>query len=160
MLPAPPLVDGPQHLFPVPKDDTKRIITWANRQDYISFRHHTYVKPKGSDSVELTEVRPWRPSRCWRTAGCACSHVQRHAEGLPVPLRAACCLLAPSAVPVGRVRLVCCVQCGPRFELKLYQVKLGTMDQQHAENEWQLRAYTRAAKKQRLADDAQPAATK
>lgn len=44
-------------------------------------------------------------------------------------------------------------QCGPRFELKLYQIKLGTMDQAHAENEWVLRAYTRNAKMLRLAAD-------
>jgi U3 small nucleolar ribonucleoprotein protein IMP4 len=50
-------------------------------------------------------------------------------------------------------RHVVCVQCGPRFELKLYQIKLGTMDQAHAEDEWVLRSYTRAAKKQRLAAD-------
>ncbi|KAF5841802.1 Brix-domain-containing protein [Dunaliella salina] len=86
-----------KHIFPVPKDDTKRVITFANRSDFISFRHHTYLMPKGAKSVELTE-------------------------------------------------------CGPRFELKLFQIKLGTMDQQHVENEWVLRSYTRAAKKQRLAD--------
>ncbi|KAG1659128.1 hypothetical protein FOA52_013797 [Chlamydomonas sp. UWO 241] len=87
-----------KHLFPVPKDDSKRVVTFSNRADYISFRHHTYVMPKGSKSVELTE-------------------------------------------------------CGPRFELKLYQIRLGTVDQAHAENEWTLRSYTRSAKKQRLADD-------
>ena len=43
-------------------------------------------------------------------------------------------------------------QCGPRFELKPYQIRLGTVDQAHAENEWVLRSYTRSAKKQRLAD--------
>jgi U3 small nucleolar ribonucleoprotein protein IMP4 len=42
-------------------------------------------------------------------------------------------------------------QCGPRFELKPYQIKLGTMDQTHAEDEWALRAYTRSAKKAKLA---------
>ena len=42
-------------------------------------------------------------------------------------------------------------ECGPRFELKPYQIRLGTVDQAHAENEWVLRAYTRSAKKQRLA---------
>ena len=46
-------------------------------------------------------------------------------------------------------------QCGPRFELKPYQIRLGTMDQAHAENEWVLRSYTRSAKKQRLAGDAE-----
>ncbi|MEW5305423.1 MAG: hypothetical protein WDW38_010453 [Sanguina aurantia] len=84
-----------KHLFPVPKDDTKRVITFANRDDFISFRHHTYAMPKGAQSCDITE-------------------------------------------------------CGPRFELKLYQIKLGTMDQAHAENEWVLRSYTNSAKKAKL----------
>jgi len=42
-------------------------------------------------------------------------------------------------------------ECGPRFELKLYQVKLGTLDQPHAENEWVLRSYTNSAKRSKLA---------
>jgi U3 small nucleolar ribonucleoprotein protein IMP4 len=43
------------------------------------------------------------------------------------------------------------LQCGPRFELRPYQIKLGTVDQAHAENEWVLRAYTRSTKKAKLA---------
>ena len=35
----------------------------------------------------------------------------------------------------------------------MYQIRLGTIDQQHAENEWVLRSYTRSAKKQRLAGE-------
>ena len=31
-----------QHLFPVPKPDTKRIISFVNRDDFISFRHHMH----------------------------------------------------------------------------------------------------------------------
>lgn len=31
-----------KYLFPVPKEDAKRIITFANHDDYISFRQHTY----------------------------------------------------------------------------------------------------------------------
>uniref|UniRef100_A0A7S0V6G4 Brix domain-containing protein n=1 Tax=Polytomella parva TaxID=51329 RepID=A0A7S0V6G4_9CHLO len=77
-----------KHLFPVPKEDSKRVVTFANRSDYISFRHFTYSMPRGTTSVELSE-------------------------------------------------------CGPRFELKLYQIRLGTVDQEHAENEWVLRSYTR-----------------
>jgi U3 small nucleolar ribonucleoprotein protein IMP4 len=42
-------------------------------------------------------------------------------------------------------------ECGPRFELKLYQIRLGTLDQPHAENEFVLRSYTRSAKKSKLA---------
>ncbi|GLV44421.1 uncharacterized protein CBL_10225 [Carabus blaptoides fortunei] len=45
-----------KYLFPVPKEDSKRIITLANHDDYISFRHHTYkiVEKK----IELSEVGP------------------------------------------------------------------------------------------------------
>lgn len=79
------------------QEDSKRIITFANQGDIISFRHHTYAMPKGVKSVELTE-------------------------------------------------------CGPRFEMKLFRIKLGTMDQAHAENEWVMRAYIRSAKKARLSE--------
>jgi len=33
-----------KYLFPVPKEDSKRILTFANHDDFISFRHHTYKK--------------------------------------------------------------------------------------------------------------------
>eukprot|EP00878_Enallax_costatus_P021898 GHUV01023209.1.p1 GENE.GHUV01023209.1~~GHUV01023209.1.p1 ORF type:complete len:277 (+),score=54.56 GHUV01023209.1:455-1285(+) len=46
-----------KHLFPVPKDDSKRVVTFANSDDYIGFRHHTYTAPKGAKSIELKEVR-------------------------------------------------------------------------------------------------------
>lgn len=47
-------------------------------------------------------------------------------------------------------------ECGPRFELRLYQIKLGTLDQPHAENEYVLRAYINSAKRARLAEAAAP----
>lgn len=31
-----------KYLYPVPKEDSKRVITFANHDDYISFRHHIY----------------------------------------------------------------------------------------------------------------------
>jgi U3 small nucleolar ribonucleoprotein protein IMP4 len=46
-----------KHLFPVPKDDSKRVVTFANADDYVSFRHHTYSAPKGAKSIDLKEVR-------------------------------------------------------------------------------------------------------
>uniref|UniRef100_K3WK67 Brix domain-containing protein n=1 Tax=Globisporangium ultimum (strain ATCC 200006 / CBS 805.95 / DAOM BR144) TaxID=431595 RepID=K3WK67_GLOUD len=82
-----------KHLFPVPKPDSKRVITFSNDNDFISFRHHVFKKT-GRD-VELQE-------------------------------------------------------CGPRFELQLYQLKLGTCDQKEAENEWVLRPYMNSAKKRRV----------
>lgn len=35
-----------KYLFPVPKDDSKRVLSFADMSDYISFRHHTYEQPK------------------------------------------------------------------------------------------------------------------
>ncbi|XVE69513.1 hypothetical protein DITRI_Ditri09bG0158000 [Diplodiscus trichospermus] len=81
-----------KHLFPVPKHDTKRIVTFANRSDYVSFRHHIYEKPGGPKSVELKEI-------------------------------------------------------GPRFELRLYQIKLGTMELSEAQTEWVIRPYMNTTKK-------------
>ncbi|TRY54454.1 hypothetical protein DNTS_023719 [Danionella cerebrum] len=84
-----------KYLFPVPKEDSKRVITFANAEDFISFRHHTYKK-KDHKNVELTEV-------------------------------------------------------GPRFEMKLYMIKLGTLENENtAEVEWRHHAYTRTAKKRKF----------
>jgi len=41
------------------------------------------------------------------------------------------------------------MEAGPRFELKLYQIKLGTIEQTEVENEWVLRPYMNTAKKRR-----------
>lgn len=81
-----------KHLFPVPKEETKRVLSFVNREDQISFRHHIFER-KGKQ-VMLEEV-------------------------------------------------------GPRFEMKLYQIKLGTLDMTDAENEWVLRPYMNAAKKRK-----------
>ena len=70
------LTDVLKHLFPMPKIDTKRIVTFANRDDFISFRHHVYRKADHK-TVETKEL-------------------------------------------------------GPRFELKPYQICLGTVDQPNA----------------------------
>lgn len=80
-----------KYLYPVPKADSKRVITFANHEDYISFRHHVYKK-SGHKDVELKEV-------------------------------------------------------GPRFELRLYEIRLGTVDQPEADTEWRLKPYMNTAKK-------------
>jgi len=70
-------------------------MTFCNRNDTISFRHHICdSKGLGYNKVKLGEV-------------------------------------------------------GPRFELILYQIKLGTVDMMEAENEWVLRPYMNTAKKRK-----------
>ena len=78
-------------LFPVPKTESKRVVTFHNVDDFISFRHHMYEK-QGKDNVKLNEV-------------------------------------------------------GPRFEMRLFQLRLGTIDQKDAENEYVLRPYQNTATK-------------
>ncbi|KAK9162417.1 hypothetical protein Syun_003319 [Stephania yunnanensis] len=90
-----------KHLFPVPKLDSRRIITFANQSDYISFRHHIYEKHGGPKAVDLKEI-------------------------------------------------------GPRFEMRLYQIKLGTVDQNEAQNEWVIRPYMNTAKKHNVLSTAHP----
>ena len=49
-----------KYLFPPPKPEAKRVLTFANTGDIISFRHHTYRKEGGGPKaeVELTEAGP------------------------------------------------------------------------------------------------------
>ncbi|KIM90682.1 hypothetical protein PILCRDRAFT_142461 [Piloderma croceum F 1598] len=82
-----------KYLFPVPKEDSKRVMTFANEDDFISFRHHVFVKiPR---QVQLAEV-------------------------------------------------------GPRFEMKPYEIRQGTIEQTEAEREWVLAHYARTSKKRSL----------
>lgn len=92
-----------KYIFPVPKEDSKRVITFSNEEDYISFRHHTFKKAapteenkKAKNELELNEV-------------------------------------------------------GPRFEMKLYEIKLGTIEMADtADSEWRLRPYMNTAKKRQF----------
>lgn len=86
-----------KYLFPVPKEDSKRVITFANHDDYICFRHHTFVYI--DKQLEMTEV-------------------------------------------------------GPRFQLRLYHIKLGTVDEEKAaDTEWVYRPYMNTAAKRRFLSD-------
>lgn len=78
-------------LFPVPKEDSKRVMTFANQRDFISFRHHVFVKTSHRE-VQLAEV-------------------------------------------------------GPRFEMKPYEIRQGTVEQTEADIEWQLRPFMNTARK-------------
>lgn len=78
-----------KHLFPPgAKKDALRVITFVNNDDYISVRHHVYVRAK--DTVEISEV-------------------------------------------------------GPRFEMRLYEIRSGLPDNKDADVEWQLHRFIRTA---------------
>jgi len=84
-----------KYLFPVPKVESKRVVTFANHDDYITVRHHVYKKSESGKDVDLTEL-------------------------------------------------------GPRFQLKMYEIKLGTIDNAAAADvEWAWRPYMNTARKQR-----------
>ena len=51
------IADILKYLFPLPKVDSKRIITFSNEDDFISFRHHVYKK-EDHKTVELKELGP------------------------------------------------------------------------------------------------------
>lgn len=87
-----------RYLFPVPKADSKRVMTFVNGSDVVSFRHHVYSRP---------------------------------AQG------------------TGRAEDVTLHEVGPRFELSLYQLRLGTVDQDTADDEWVLRSYFNSAKRRK-----------
>ena len=83
-----------KNIFPVPKVESKRVLTFANKDDFISFRHHNYEIHKneyGDKEIILEEI-------------------------------------------------------GPRFELRPYQILLGTVDQPDSNKEWELRPFMRTAK--------------
>uniref|UniRef100_A0A0M3K578 U3 small nucleolar ribonucleoprotein protein IMP4 (inferred by orthology to a human protein) n=1 Tax=Anisakis simplex TaxID=6269 RepID=A0A0M3K578_ANISI len=84
-----------KYLFPVPKPESRRIMTFSNDDDFISFRHHEYSKNEHGE-IELEEV-------------------------------------------------------GPRFEMRPYCIKLGTLENiEAAETEWVLKPYMNTASKRQL----------
>uniref|UniRef100_A0A0N5A9G8 Brix domain-containing protein n=1 Tax=Syphacia muris TaxID=451379 RepID=A0A0N5A9G8_9BILA len=46
-----------KYLYPVPKPESRRVITFSNEEDFISFRHHSYSKGEKGE-IELKEVGP------------------------------------------------------------------------------------------------------
>ena len=46
-----------QGLYPIPRPESKRVITFANRSDFVSFRHHMYTKD-AKGKVVIKEAGP------------------------------------------------------------------------------------------------------
>ena len=57
-----------KYLFPLPKVDTKRLMTFNNQNDYLSFRHHVYKKGEnGHKDVVLKELADLLNGSCRRS---------------------------------------------------------------------------------------------
>jgi len=112
-------------------DDGKRVVTLANRDDYISFRHHAYV------------IR----QRAKRTAeGDGEEGDDKKDEENSDDEEAS----ATTKSEHGR-KVVEMTEIGPRFELRPYQIVLGTIDNlKTSDVEWALASYTNTAKKRRV----------
>ena len=86
-----------KYLFPVPKEDSKRVITFANNDDHISFRHHVYTS-KGK-KVDLSEIGPRFEMKRESALPAARTAVPRSASSSPPPHRCRWCtrrcVLAP-----------------------------------------------------------------
>ncbi|WMV06977.1 hypothetical protein MTR67_000362 [Solanum verrucosum] len=118
-----------KHLFPVPKPDTKRILTFANQSDYISFRR--CCSDSSKMSMGACRILPNSVFGEFNT-GATTHHVYEKNGG-------------PKSIELKEV--------GPRFELRLYQIKLGTMDQDEAQIEWVIKPYMNTSKKRTLLGD-------
>lgn len=93
-----------QHLFPIPKLDSKRVMTFSNDSDFISFRYIRFL------NVLLIDF----------------SH-HSYSGNLKADLELE--------------------ELGPRFEMRLYEIKLGTIEMDEADSEWSLRPYMNTARK-------------
>ncbi|MCL4154930.1 UNVERIFIED_CONTAM: hypothetical protein GTU68_029222 [Idotea baltica] len=47
-----------KYLLPVPKEDSKRVMSYTNWDDWILFRHHMYKKVDGGKEYQLSEIGP------------------------------------------------------------------------------------------------------
>lgn len=50
-----------KYLFPLPKVDTKRVMSFVNEDDFISFRHHVYKKEAGPNDVKNVQLKELGP---------------------------------------------------------------------------------------------------
>lgn len=134
-----------KHVFPVPKADSRRVVTFANEDDCIRFRHHTFEKAAGKKEVVLKVgvSRGWLGCVGKRDGGFREVTVTSHVQ---VGLHKAIPFISFFLNSLTK----CAQEVGPRFDMMLFQVKLGTMDQGDAETEYVLRPFMNTAKKRRM----------
>ena len=91
-------------------------------------RHHIYEKPGGPKSIDLKEVGPRFEMRLYKVIHISISHYQP-------------CLMFEALISIT-------IFAGANM-LLVWQLKLGTMEQDEAQSEFELRPYINTAKKQR-----------
>nr|XP_054509819.1 U3 small nucleolar ribonucleoprotein protein IMP4 isoform X2 [Agelaius phoeniceus] len=110
-----------KHLFPVPRADSRRVVTFANEDDVILVRNHVYRR-RGR-TVELEEVGP------------------------RFQLRRECPPLSPTTLKMSPMSH----QPLPVSSPPAYLIRLGTLEQGDAADvEWRWHPYTATAPKRRL----------
>jgi len=91
-----------KYLFPVPREDSHRVVTFVNYDDSILFRNHLYSKTGGGKHIDLKEL-------------------------------------------------------GPRIQMRLYKIMLGTLEQgDAADTEWVFRPYMNTTRKRRFLSNHDP----
>ncbi|NXP96021.1 IMP4 protein, partial [Passerina amoena] len=109
-----------KHLFPVPRPDSRRVVTFANEDDVILVRWVTRGDAGTRTDLPLPQTPLTPPPHR--------NHVYRR-----------------------RGRTVELEEVGPRFQLRPYLIRLGTLEQGDAADvEWRWHPYTATAPKRRL----------
>ena len=116
-----------KYLFPVPKPDSRRVVSLINQAS----THAAPAPPR--------RPRPLLPPH------------SRHPTGPRVQNDY---ISFRHHVYTKDKADITMMEAGPRFELKLYQIKLGTIEQNEVENEWVLRPYMNTAKKRNAMSEA------
>lgn len=122
------------------------MVTLANQADFISFRHHTFEQPRGAASVQLTECGPRFELKLYQVRARQCT--------LPRPWLGSVTSRLCAMRTGNQSEVAVCFAGSFEERGRMVQVRLGTLEQAHAENEWTLRAYTRSAKKFKLSEEA------
>lgn len=120
-----------KYLFPVPKEDSKRVMTFANEDDFISFRWVALVLPS------LHELMFSLRHHVFVRTG---KQVQLAEVGPRMELKRKLLSLQTRIVFYGVLNR----------HLVAFEIRQGTLEQAEAEKEWVLSHYSRTSKKRNL----------
>lgn len=122
-----------KYLFPAMQEDAnaKRVAAFVNRDDFISFRHNSYAITRHRRTAE--DAQGDGEEGEGEESGSEGEEEGGSEEG--------------KRKQNTQVELI---ELGPRFELRPYQIVLGTVENDAADVEWSLNSYTNTAKKRNV----------